>query len=223
MRQARARRAPRLAPLQDGGVDAARRLVDEAAHRRVDQLFEHALQPRTVDRRDHLRLGLWPSRAASRRRRRRRPGRAGSPGGRGRRAPARSRPPRSPPGPPRGGSCRAPPSPRRAAAPPSSRPRQPQPTISARATALAYVASKRPARAQPLELLFGDLVAQLLLGASRRRRGGGASRSGPPASGGTSSISFWASTSGERVGFQSSEVGAAAGVEVADHEAARRP
>ncbi len=56
---------------------------------------------------------------------------------RGRRAPARSPPPRSPPGPPRGGSSRAPPSPRPATARRASRPRQPQPTISARATRLA--------------------------------------------------------------------------------------
>ncbi len=45
----------RRALLQIVGVDRARGLVDEAAHRGVDQLFEQALEPRAVDRLDLLR------------------------------------------------------------------------------------------------------------------------------------------------------------------------
>ena len=42
---------------RDAGCGTApRRLVDEAPHRRVDQLLQQALEPRAVDRRDRLRL-----------------------------------------------------------------------------------------------------------------------------------------------------------------------
>ena len=112
-------------------VDRSLRLVHEPPHRRLHQLLQEALQPRAVDGCDGIYARRSPSRAARWARRRRRTARAPCPADRGPRRPLRGQP---------FGShqtgwlpARAPhlPATHRELKP-SSRPRQPQPTISAR-------------------------------------------------------------------------------------------
>ena len=190
----------RRSPLEQLGVDRAEGLVDEATHRRFHQAFEQPLErgpwiaarfsaDAAAEPSSQWTTVTSPTRSSSV------PGRSGS-------ASAGSIP---------AASIAARPASRRlvprtaqpsaSRSSPSCRPRQPQPTISARATCV-YVASEPRrcrSRSSSSAATSSRSSCSLRSAAPRRRRISFCASSICC----TSSISFCASTSGERVGFQS--------------------